>query len=946
MQTGVSHGGDFGLLLERERELDILHQALDRLAQGAGSFLLIEGPAGIGKTTLLNEAAHRGQKRDLLVRLARGGELEQDIPFGLIRQLLEPVISRRAEGDRAKLLSGRAELALIALGGVPPGAPEEGNDPYAAIHGLYWLVTNLCESQPLLLGIDDAQWADGQTLRFVDYVSRRLEDLPAVFLITVRSGEPDPPPELEGLRSEATVLHPRSLTQSAVRRLIAADTKSEPSADFSEACINATGGNPFLVTEVLRALRADSLSPGTDAAQIVTRFRPENVARYALLRLGRFGPEAIELARAVAVLGGSPQLRHAAKLADLDEERARVLSDQLREAEILAPGLPLDFVHPLVRQAIYSDLPEGQRSAMHRRAAEVLAATGITAREIAPHLLMCAPNGDQWVVTQLRAAAAEARGEGAHDTARALLERLLQEPPQNDLEDRFWLGKALYSVDPARAPQFLEQVADEATDPELRATALSFAPVVHITLGNFEAAIRRCDDALDAVPEDDREMRLMLEAQTYCFSVAGRGWDAGRSDRIRSAAANLQGVTPAECVARQALGFDLFLTVSSVDEVVRASISFPPPGWAVRGTWSLTPLFAAKVLAWSGRFAQANEAMALFTEACHNSGRLHQASYGHGFLAEINRLAGRLSEAEAEAQTALEITSALGSFSPAVWQATVNLLATHVARGDLETAETLAEDIPMSLGPGDIPVTPWPIEIMGYLRLARGDLEGAVEDFLTLGEALENMALVNPAYPAWRQEVAPALAALGRTAEARDVIAVAEDRARSFGAAHVIGAVLRARGLLEPRRKQIETLRQSVSVLETEGPPHELARSLIEFGAAVRRDGQRSEAREPLRAALELAHRCGSGGLESRAREELHAAGARLRAVVRTGVGSLTASELRTARLAAQGLSNGVIAQRLFVTRRTVETHLTHVYEKLHIQGRADLKADLLEEGG
>jgi len=155
--------------------------------------------------------------------------------------------------------------------------------------------------------------------------------------------------------------------------------------------------------------------------------------------------------------------------------------------------------------------------------------------------------------------------------------------------------------------------------------------------------------------------------------------------------------------------------------------------------------------------------------------------------------------------------------------------------------------------------------------------------------------------------------------------------------------VLRARGLIEPRKRQIETLRDSVRAIEEYGPPHELARSLVELGAALRRDGQRVDSREPLRYALELAHSSGAGGVERRAREELGAAGSRPRSVYRTGVAALTASELRTAKLAAEGLGNVEIAQRLFVTRKTVEKHLSNAYGKLEIGGREEL-AGALEE--
>ncbi|MDQ3963930.1 MAG: AAA family ATPase [Actinomycetota bacterium] len=929
-------------LLERERELELLSSAVDRASKGTGSLLLIEGPAGIGKTRLVGEAARLARDRDWLVRTATAGEIERDVPYGVARQLLEGVLQRSSEAERSRLLSGSARLALIAVGDEETDRSAT-TDPLAPIHGLYWLLSNVSESQPVLLAIDDVQWSDSQSLRFIDYLSRRLADLPALVVTTVRTGEPHAPPELAPLRTNAESIELRSLTPPAVRDLIVAETGTEPTVAFSEACAVTTNGNPFLVAEILRGLRADGLAPGDDAAEAIARLAPDTITQHVLVRLARFGDEAVALARAIAILGGSPQLRHAAQLADLTQERARILCDDLCEAEILAPGLPIDFVHPLVRQAIYAEHPEGERSALHLRAAELLTSMGAEAREIAPHLLACTPNGDQWVVTRLRDAARAARAEGAHDNARVCLERALVEPPDDDVEDRYWIGRALFETDPARAPGFFGEVAGRASDSGLRLAALRWAALAHFVTGNVTLGLERSIEALDAVSEDDREQRLVLEAQVFGFTTAGLGRTGSSSKRIRDIAVGINGSTPAESATLQALSAELFHACDPVEQVVEAAAHFPPPTWEVEGVRTLGPIFGTKVLAASGRWAQARAALGLFTEECHASGRLHGQSWAHAWLAEVERFAGSFPDAEVEAETALEIARVLASFSPSAWNASLNLLGTLIARGHLERAEALAEQLPMSLGPGDVPITPWPIEMRGHLRLAQGNVAGAAEDLLSLGETCERLGLLNPAFPTWRQEVAPALAALGRTAEAEEVIAIAEDRAQRFGAPHVIGAVLRARALLQSRRSQIDTLRRSVSALEVYGPPHELARSLTELGAAIRRKGSRVEAREPLAKGMELADRCGADGLAQQARDELLAAGARPRRAARTGPTALTASELRIARLAAEGLTNRQIAERLFVTLRTVETHLTHVYDKLQITGRGELKAVLSE---
>ena len=934
-------GGVGSVLLERERELAAFEHALDRVAGGSGLLLLVEGPAGIGKTRLLAEATERARARELLVRTARAGELERGMPYGVVRQLLEPVIERSSEDERSRLLAGSAGLALIALGRTDPARAGPGGDPLAPIHGLYWLLANLAESRPVVLVVDDAHWADTQSLRWLEYLTRRLADLPVLVVASVRSGEPGPPAELERLRLEAELIYPLSLSPEAISELIGAGLRFAPASEFVEACAKVTAGNPFLLTEVVRTLRANETEPEAETASAISELGPESVARYVLLRLGRFGEDAISLARTIAVLGRAPQLRHAAALAALDEGRARELCGHLRDAEILSPGMPLDFVHPLVRAAIYMEQSEDARSASHRQAAAVLRDAGVGAREIAPHLLACAPNGDQWVVAQLGEAALEAGRAGAHDSAGAYLERALEEPPEDELPLLYGLGRSMLQADPTGAREVLRDVAQRASDKRMGERVLRDTAMASFLAGDWSEAARSYAALLEVLPEADREKRLVAEAELFIVNMGGNGRRAA-TERIRSRTEGVEGTTPGECLARQALGLDLFMDCAPVDEVVALASSFPPHPWEIR---TLLPVGLCRILAWSGRWDDARRATARFTESARSFGLVLNVGYYSAVIAFIDLIAGRLPDAEAEARTAVEIASTVPTSVNPGQEATMNLLATLITRGELEEAGRLADGIDLSGGVKEIQVAPWPLEVRGYLRLAGGELEAGVNDLLEFGEGAESWGYLNPAI-SWRQEAVPALAALDRTAEGEELIAVAERRARAFGASHVIGTVLRSRALIEPRKRQIETLRESVAALETYGPPHELARSLVELGAALRRDKQRSDSREPLRRALELASRCGADGQARRVREELAAAGSRPRSVFRTGVESLTASELRVAKFAAEGLQNAEIAQRLFVSTKTVEKHLGNVYTKLEIEGRGEIAAAVEQDGG
>ena len=933
-------------LLERESEVEALKTALEAAARGAGSLILVEGSAGIGKTRLLQETAQLAESTGFLVREARGGELEKELPFGVARQLFERLVQGATTEQRERWLSGSATQAGDLLTGSSEQVTVKGpSDPLTISNSFYWLAANLSTDRPLLLIIDDAQWSDAPSLRFVTFLARRLRDLSVALVIGVRTGEPSEPEELAILRMESVPLQLGPLSAHSVGDLITSWSGSRPASDFTDACVSATGGNPFLVLEVLRELASEQGISDGDAIASLERLAPENVSRTVLFRLARFGADAISLARAIAVLGRAPRLRQAADLAILDEDTARQVSDDLRRAEILASGLPLDFVHPLVRQAIYGELFEAKRSAAHRSAAEILAHSDAPPTEIAAHLLACVPEGDPWVVERLEEAGRSALDDGAFDTAASYFERALQEPPKDDLPLRLLLGKALFVADIFRAPLVLADVAGRATDEHIRLEAEMVLSYSQIQTGNLAEAGRTIDSVIERVREKERELFLGLEAQRYFLVAFFSGRSPEVSRRIERVADGVLGATTAEIAVRQAVGIDKYCDCAPLDEVL--GLIFPHPNWPwmIGSIESPLPIMAAKILSWSGYWDRAAEFFEMVVRERRQQRRILASANGHTFLSEAFRLGGRLHDAETEARTAWEIAKTVEGLSSYMWLSMTALGAALLARGDISGFKEVMGPIDLSLGPLETPANPFPIELRAGLRLEEGDLEGAAADLLSFGEKSERAGLLNPAYPSWRQDAAEVLAALGRVEEAHELLAVAEERAQRFGAPHALAAILRARAMTESRDRSIDMLREASVAFSSSGPPHQLAHTLVVLGGALRRRGDRAEAREVLSQAATVAEVCGAGGIEGRARDELVAAGGSRRPRPVTGVGALTSSELRTAKLAAAGLTNKEIAERLFVTLRTVETHLTHVYEKLQIEGRPKLPGALVEVG-
>ncbi|HEY1323287.1 MAG TPA: AAA family ATPase, partial [Streptosporangiaceae bacterium] len=420
-----------GALLERERELATLHEGLDRACAGEGTLLLVQGPAGVGKTVLAREAREAAGRARMLSLEARGSELEQPFAFGVVRQLLEPVVSK--EPGHTDLFAGGAGPAARLFepdNQRPPGA----GVGFEALHSLYWLMVNVADRTPVLVLADDCQWADPESLRFLAYLAQRIEGLSVTMLLTGR------PPDAAGgesgslwaqvaSRAAAVALYPQPLSQRAAAELVRERLGADAAEEFCRGCHTATGGNPLFLRELLSALTAAGVTPTASAASEVQVVGPAAVSRFVLHRLATLGPGATELARAVAVLGDDSELPLAGRVSGLSEKAAREAADDLVRADIFGHAERLGFVHPIVRAALYEDLAPGERQARHAAAAEALAHEGASAERITAHLLLTAPIGDPHTIDTLRAAAAGAAHRGAPRAAAECLRRALAESP-------------------------------------------------------------------------------------------------------------------------------------------------------------------------------------------------------------------------------------------------------------------------------------------------------------------------------------------------------------------------------------------------------------------------------------------------------------------------------------------------------------------------------------
>ena len=456
------------ILLERGPELRRMQEAIRHAGTGAGGLVVIGGPAGIGKTALLQAAGDMAERAGVRVLRARGSDLEQEFGFGVVRQLFEAPLARAGPEGRAALLQGAAALArqLFEPGPAEPegtgdgprsrpaagarvGSPATHGAPtgrgsstvrmpqapadrrFTLVHSLYRLTTNISTTGPVALVVDDCHWADPPSLRFLAYVSARCDELGVLVIVTVRDGEPSTVQELLfALRADphAILIEPASLSPDAVATLVRSALGAHADADFCAACARASAGNPFLVRELIAELETEQVEPVASSAARVESVRPDSVSRAVLARLNRLGADSRNLARSVAVLE-SASLRQAASLAGIPGARARQAADRLISAQILAPSASLSFVHPLMQSAVYERIPAAALADGHRRAGLMLGGEGARSTRVGAHLLRGEPAGDPAVVVLLREAARAALADGAPATAVRLLRRTLSEPP-------------------------------------------------------------------------------------------------------------------------------------------------------------------------------------------------------------------------------------------------------------------------------------------------------------------------------------------------------------------------------------------------------------------------------------------------------------------------------------------------------------------------------------
>ncbi|MDX6358517.1 MAG: hypothetical protein QOH37_1571 [Nocardioidaceae bacterium] len=913
-------------LHERAAEIAAIDAAVARLQDGRGTSLLLEGRAGRGKSTLVEYAVQRGRERGARTWVVRARHLASAAPFEVLRRLLGPAVEDAGGVDA---LEGAARFAIPLF---TPGA----DLAHGVDYGCQWLVAWLAERSPVVLAIDDAHWADGASLRVLLDVQADISVQPVAMLVASRPVEnPEVQRVLAAMAAQpgCEVLSPGTLSREAVAEVVTEKLGESPSPAFVDECLKVSRGNAFYLHELLRPYETDSVPN----RQTFVSKGTLSLRRTVAWRLGELGPEAMLLAQAAAVLGDGCSLHLAAELARQDDETAVHHASRLEVASILQHGDPVEFLHPLLRAAVEAELPDVVKGELHARAARLLLLSGEPPESVGLHLVNSPGSGDAEVAAFLLEEGEAALEAGSIALATQLLLRALEEPAPAEQQPRILvaLGRAEHALGRlAAARAHLQAAMDSEDRPVVLTAAAELFDVLidaglYVELGRLHHAVL----ALQPFADSEAEVRLRAQLLVNVFMAVEPGLglpvdlqviDANDLpverdiDRYLLVIAAIYERTMQHGTTERLVGI-LRRAVAALDGVPEGSLSL----WDARAAIEAATFLADDEIA---------EADAILERVAPSVSRLRGSAPVLQSELEHRRIMSALAKGDFD-----DVLSAIALVEQRTAQHEMSrFTAGHrfirgtVAheRGDYATAAELLAD-----RTGEDTVYP----ALG--ALVAGEPGRALEMLAVQGFSDD----VHGPVTAIEVELAPHLVAshaYGQLGDRENALREADREVairREYGPNFRLALALRRSASLESSRRAVDLLSEALELAESTPRRPVIVRVLASYGAALRRVDRVSEARDVLYRAVDLAEEMGMERLRERSRQELVLAGGRPRRARTSGPRSLTAAQQQVARLAAGGRSNRQIAEDLFVTIKTVETHLGAVYRKLVITSRDEL---------
>jgi DNA-binding CsgD family transcriptional regulator len=913
----------------REHELATVERLLD-CGLEQYSALLLSGEAGIGKTTVWQEALRLGEEAGFRVLRCRPGQAEAKLGFAALADLLSSV----DEDAFSALPEPQRNAVDAALLRAAPRAAGSASRAVAA--GLLSVLRGIAGESPALIAIDDVQWLDRPSEGALSFALRRLDPAMSVALITAQRIDGKAPVDPLGFadlptnQRERVVLGPLSL--SALYHVIQAKLGIVVPRPTLQRIAAVSGGNPLLAIELARALTETGARPGPGEPLPV----PEETVELLASRLEKLPERSREAMLASALLSD-------ATIELLERALGPSAGESLgpaRDADLVELRRDrIRFVHPLVGAVLASSVLPAKRRAMHRRLAEIAP----SAEERARHLALGCEGPDEAVAASLEEAAGLAGRRGAPQDASELLELAWRLTPDDDgtasARRQFELARSLGRAgDYGRATALLDTLLGTETSGPLRARALELRAQTHWVAGTTQDAEACCAEALAHVGDDDelRARVLVTRARVTLDVDLVRRRSLEAVDLLESFDEPDPGLLSEALVG--IAGAEYYLGNGIPADVVERGLELeriaPPPNVGDRmsaalGTW----------LKYEGDFDGARYWLEATRQSALDEGDEGSLPYAFSHLPQLELWTGHWARAEALAVEHLELAETTGQTLERL-TAIYSLTLVHAHMGRVDEARKRVTQALTEAERAD----PWNVyqllSVLGFLDLSLGSAEDAVQSLARAYEIYEASGAGDT--PSVFENYPEALLAVGDVKTAKEVVDVYERRARKAGKAIALAPARRCRALVLAAEQKLDEARASLEEAlvqhERVDMPFSLARTRLVHGQVLRRLGERRAARDSLEQARSTFEELGAPLWAERAREEL----ARI-PIKRASGSALTPAESRVAELVVDGKTNYEVAQALFVSEKTVEANLTRIYRKLGIRSRSALAARMRE---
>jgi DNA-binding CsgD family transcriptional regulator/tetratricopeptide (TPR) repeat protein len=914
--------GTAAILVGRDREIVALGALMRDCRQGKGIVAVIRGPIASGKTALLQAFAKRVAATGAIFLDAAASRAERGLPLGILHQLFRSNLLPASTSQQiADLIQDRALI------GMPPEREPETVGPVMArvCEGLLNILVELTERHPVVIAVDDMQYADVASLQCLSYLARRASTSRILTVLTecAQTLPADRLLHADLLRQgncHAILLAP--LPPSEVARLLSEHLDSGAAERLASSCHAMTGGSPLLV----KALGEDARASGNEAELV-----PLNSFRSAVVTcLHRYEPGMVELAQAAAVLGRNTTPGLLAELLGISAESVRHGINSLSASGLLESG---SFRHEAARQAVLEHMTADERAAMHGRAARTLYKAGAAPAILARHVVDAHGVGARWAIPVLNEAAQCAVADGDASRAIAYLRRAQSEcvDDRQRAVIRFALTCAEWPVNPEGAARHLSDLVADAREGRLDNESLGNLAYYLLWVGDTDNAAEILS-TLDIAHEDAKAQKAGFRAHNMRSPL--EFIYPGLAKRARNAIQNVnpssQGAARPRPESPGAVDTDSDAVLVVAERILQEGGASDPTLASV--TTALMALICEDMLDraefWCNSLMQGSEA---------SRGSVFWQAVLTGFRAIVETRRGNLQAAEDHARTALAL------LPRKAWGIAIGvplsslLLTTIAARKHADAAACLRVPVPEAMY--ETPYGLLYLYARGEYYLATGSPQTALADFTDCGNRMIRWGLDQPGLVPWRAKAAEAYLVIGNDHQARQLSReqLAQAGSRS---SRTRGISLRAFALTMHPSKRTALLRESAEVLRDSGARLELAYTFNELSNAHLALGEHSRAHWAARQARNLAERCGAQALKATFGKTDRGEPEPGSEADASPLACLSDAEQRVAMLAACGYTNIQISHKLYITVSTVEQHLTRVYRKLGVTGRAELPID------